>query len=100
MTDRMLSIVYEMIYYREIMTCSHTSPSTVQQSMDEVEFERGIWAAARDGEEVRLMELLRKGWDPSSMDSSGYTALHYAARAGHKDVVQVHDINCSVEKRL
>ena len=73
------------------MTCSHTSSSTVQQSMDEVEFERGIWAAARDGEEDRVMELLRKGWDPSSMDSSGYTALHYAARAGHKDVVQVHD---------
>ena len=71
--------------------CHSSSSSSTKQSLDEVEFERGIWAAARDGEEVRVMELLRKGWDPSSMDSSGYTALHYAARAGHKDVVQVHD---------
>ena len=70
--------------------CSHsTVPSSTQQSLDEVEFERGIWAAARDGLEDRVLELLRKGCDPSCQDTSGYTALHYAARAGHREVVQV-----------
>ena len=64
------------------MTCSHTSSSTVQQSMDEVEFERGIWAAARDGEEVRVMELLRKGWDPSSMTLTSSPSLASGLRPG------------------
>ena len=35
--------------------------------------------------------LLSQGVPVDSRDSAGYTALHYAARAGHKDVVQVHD---------
>ena len=56
----------------------------------ELDFERGIWAAARDGEEDRVRELLKKGTHPSQKDSSGYTALHYASRAGHMDVVQVY----------
>ncbi len=41
--------------------CSHTA----QISLDEVEFERGIWAAARDGEGARVMELLGRGTQPS-----------------------------------
>ena len=61
--------------------------------MLELDFERGIWAAARDGEEDRVRELLRKGTHPSQKDSSGYTALHYASRAGHMDVVQVEGTN-------
>ena len=40
-------------------------------------------------EEDRVRELLKKGTHPSQKDSSGYTALHYASRAGHMDVVQV-----------
>ena len=54
-----------------------------------MEFERGIWGAAREGETDRLVSLLEKGVEPSSRDSSGYTALHYAARAGHGDTVRV-----------
>ena len=71
--------------------CSHGSGSSgsTLQTLDEVEFERGIWAAARDGEGGRVLELLGRGTHPSAQDTSGYTALHYAARAGHGDVVQV-----------
>ena len=71
--------------------CSHGAQSSgsTLQTLDEVEFERGIWAAARDGEGDRVMELLGRGTHPSAQDTSGYTALHYAARAGHQDIVQV-----------
>ena len=69
--------------------CSSAPPTSTIQSMDEMEFERGIWAAARDGEEERVMELLARGVAPSCRDSSGYTALHYAARAGQLDTVRV-----------
>ena len=71
--------------------CSHGAQSSgsTLQTLDEVEFERGIWAAARDGEGARVMELLGRGTHPSAQDTSGYTALHYAARAGHGDIVKV-----------
>ena len=74
--------------------CSHSAQSSgsTLQTLDEVEFERGIWAAARDGEGARVIELLGRGTHPSAQDTSGYTALHYAARAGHGDIVQVTGI--------
>ena len=95
--------------------CCHAAPVHNQQSLDgkeltsnplipnskiwaELDFERGIWAAARDGEEERVRELLGKGTHPSQKDSSGYTALHYAARAGHMDVVQVEQSRLTTNK--
>ena len=71
--------------------CSHGSGSSgsTLQTLDEVEFERGIWAAARDGEGGRVLELLGRGTHPSAQDTSGYTALHYAARAGELETVRV-----------
>ena len=41
----------------------------------ELEFERGIWSAAMDGEEKKVEKLLKSGICPSATDSSGYTAL-------------------------
>ena len=70
--------------------CDGKSASSHRQTLDEVDFERGIWAAARDGEGARVMELLGRGTHPSVQDTSGYTALHYAARAGHGDIVKVY----------
>ena len=60
-------------------TCSCTSNSSypsVQQTLDELEFSRGIWTSALDGsyEEVETF-LERKGVHPNAVDSSGYTAL-------------------------
>ena len=44
----------------------------------ELEFERGIWSAAMDGEEKKVEKLLKSGVCPSATDSSGYTALVYS----------------------
>lgn len=40
-----------------------------------MDFERGIWQAALDGNVKRVRLLLDKGWDPDARDGSGYTAL-------------------------
>lgn len=68
--------------------CS-SKPSPYAQSLTELDFERGIWQAALDGNVKRIRSLLDKGGDPDAQDSSGYTALHYASRSGHKDVCQL-----------
>ncbi len=44
-------------------------------NMQELEFERGIWSAALDGDIVRLRGLLSSGVSPTVLDSAGYTAL-------------------------
>jgi len=63
--------------------------SLYAQSLTEMDFERGIWQAALDGNVKRVRLLLDKGGDPDARDSSGYTALHYASRSGHEDVCQL-----------
>ncbi|XP_054708821.1 ankyrin repeat domain-containing protein 39-like [Uloborus diversus] len=68
--------------------CSH-QPSACTQSLNEMQFERGIWGAAMDGDVEKVQEMLRKSIDPSMRDSSGYTALHYAARHGKQRVCEV-----------
>ena len=69
--------------------CCETKTSSTVQTLDEVDFERGIWAAARDGDKDRVRDLLSRGTEPSVRDSASYTALHYAARGGHKEVCRV-----------
>ncbi len=43
--------------------------------LQEMEFERGIWSAAMDGEEEKVRRLLGSGTSPDTTDSAGYTAL-------------------------
>ncbi|XP_050181677.1 ankyrin repeat domain-containing protein 39 isoform X2 [Myiozetetes cayanensis] len=62
---------------------------SVHQSLAEMDFERGIWAAARDGDEPRLLRLLERREDPGEPDRAGYTALHYASRNGHLGVCRM-----------
>ncbi|KAM9175187.1 ankyrin repeat domain-containing protein 39 [Mergus octosetaceus] len=62
---------------------------SVQQSLPEMDFERGIWAAARDGDEPRVLQLLERRGEPSETDTAGYTALHYASRNGHLGVCRL-----------
>lgn len=57
-------------------------PRSVQQTLEEMDFDRGIWSAACNGELGRVQNFLEKGTDPNSPDRSGYTALHYASRRG------------------
>merc|ERR1712002_576762 len=68
------------------------------QTLHEMEFERGIWSAAVDGDIKKVQKFIFKGNNPNLLDSSGYTALHYAARNGHYDVCEalisaVADVN-------
>lgn len=60
----------------------------VQQTLEEMDFERGIWSAALDGDLGRVKSFVQKPTDPSQPDSAGYTALHYASRNGHYAVCQ------------
>ncbi|XP_039279932.1 ankyrin repeat domain-containing protein 39 isoform X2 [Nilaparvata lugens] len=69
--------------------CAHAQSSTAQ-TLDEMDFERGVWSAALDGDEDRVRRLLRGGvWGVDELDKAGYTPLHYAARAGHTAVCRL-----------
>ncbi|XP_071568899.1 uncharacterized protein [Temnothorax nylanderi] len=61
----------------------------VCQTIDEISFERGIWSAALEGDVDRVNRLLREGVFVDTADSAGYTALHYATRAGHVRVCEI-----------
>lgn len=68
-------------------SCHHriAVPSS-HQTLDEMDFERGIWSAALEGNTNRIHHLLVNGTNVDSVDTAGYTALHYAARSGSVDV--------------
>uniref|UniRef100_A0A8B9HXL4 Uncharacterized protein n=1 Tax=Astyanax mexicanus TaxID=7994 RepID=A0A8B9HXL4_ASTMX len=57
-------------------SCSDHRPTpSVHQTLDEMDFERGIWSAALDGDLERVRSFLAKTSDPNIRDQSGYTAL-------------------------
>jgi len=66
--------------------CKCLPPSAVSQSLDEIDFDRGLWPAAKVGNMSRIQKLLADGKPATAQDRSGYTALHYAARNDHLDV--------------
>lgn len=68
--------------------CNCSKTTTASQSLDELEFERGIWTAAIDNDESKLRSLIDKG-QLHARDNSGYTALHYAARSGHLSICRI-----------
>ncbi|XP_042657484.1 ankyrin repeat domain-containing protein 39 [Tyto alba] len=68
---------------------SRVAVPSVHQSLPEMDFERGIWSAARDGDEPRVLRLLERRGEPSQPDLAGYTALHYASRNGHLGVCRL-----------
>nr|XP_002740656.1 PREDICTED: ankyrin repeat domain-containing protein 39-like isoform X1 [Saccoglossus kowalevskii]XP_006823946.1 PREDICTED: ankyrin repeat domain-containing protein 39-like isoform X2 [Saccoglossus kowalevskii] len=63
--------------------------SSVTQTLEEMEFERGIWTAAMSGDVEEVRKYLDKDGDPNVQDSSGYTALHYASRNGHEEICRL-----------
>lgn len=72
---------------------------TASQSLDELEFERGIWTAAIDNDEHKLRSLIARG-HLYDRDNSGYTALHYAARSGHLSICRILlDAGIGVDER-
>ena len=69
--------------------CSAKESSTTQ-TLDELEFERGIWTAALEGDSAKVRSLVNKDPDcVNKRDGSGYTGLHYASRSGHPDTIRV-----------
>uniref|UniRef100_H2ZDD3 Uncharacterized protein n=1 Tax=Ciona savignyi TaxID=51511 RepID=H2ZDD3_CIOSA len=55
------------------------------QSLDEMDFDRGPWVQASNGD-YQLRNIWKKGGEPNLRDSAGYTALHYSARNGHENI--------------
>lgn len=55
-----------------------------------MEWERGLWGSAMSGDATKCERLLAQGKvHANERDSAGYTALHYAARAGKLEVCRV-----------
>ncbi|XP_049869328.1 ankyrin repeat domain-containing protein 39 [Pectinophora gossypiella] len=73
--------------------CAHSANKSVCQTLSEMDWERGLWNAAFNGEIDRVEHLINKARNPkeavNAPDNSGYTALHYAARKGHVDVCKM-----------
>jgi len=70
--------------------CEHSQYGTLyDQSLPELEFQRGIWQAAIDNNISKVKQLLLKGVNVNCRDSSGYTALHYASRNNFFDMVKM-----------
>ncbi|KAL8574487.1 hypothetical protein ACOMHN_060157 [Nucella lapillus] len=67
----------------------HSVSTSVNQTLDELEFERGLWSAALSGQTDDVRKRLEKGDDVNARDKSGYTALHYAARNNHLEVCRL-----------
>ena len=56
-------------------SCINSTPST-QQTLDELDFTRGIWTSALNGCTSEVLNFLdAKGVSPNAPDKSGYTAL-------------------------
>lgn len=68
--------------------CSHSTGGSLTQTLDEMEFERGLWSAALENDYQRTKNLLEKGHNPSKCDTSGFTPLHYAVRGASYELVE------------
>jgi len=73
--------------------CHHNlaNPS-VHQSLDELDFERGIWnsALAGDFHDVKCkLDADKSGKVVNKVDKSGYSPLHYSSRNGHYEISEL-----------
>ncbi|EFJ46351.1 hypothetical protein VOLCADRAFT_62523 [Volvox carteri f. nagariensis] len=59
----------------------------MEQSLDELEFSRSACAAAQDGDVAKLRRILQR--NPAAISGGSYTPLHYAARGGHLEAVEL-----------
>ncbi|KAM9311217.1 ankyrin repeat domain-containing protein 39 [Gastrophryne carolinensis] len=66
--------------------CCMGAPPGVRETVQEMDFQRGIWSAAVDGDLSCVQRFIKKGTDPNLADNFGYTALHYSCRNGHLPV--------------
>ncbi|KAL3307946.1 hypothetical protein Ciccas_013530, partial [Cichlidogyrus casuarinus] len=73
----------------EIHLCNCSGhQSSLSQNLAELDFERGIWTAAINGDYDKVEDFCLKD-HTNDQDNYGYTALHYAIRHGHLNIVEL-----------
>ncbi|EGC30229.1 hypothetical protein DICPUDRAFT_158053 [Dictyostelium purpureum] len=84
--------------------CNHHQVDSVTQSLDELNFERGIWGSIINSDYKKVEQLLdKKSSLANSVDSSGYYPLHYAVRSdSNNNIVKLlldngADVNCKTQ---
>lgn len=60
--------------------CEHFGSSVATQSVEELDFQRGLWPAALNGDLNKILKLLESGRLINEKDKMGYSPLHYACR--------------------
>lgn len=55
--------------------CSNSGHFGLAQTLDEMQFDRGIWPSAVNGDLQRIQRFLSKGTHVDVADKAGYTAL-------------------------
>lgn len=55
--------------------CQTIVSGSTTQTLQELDFERGIWSAALNGDVERVEKFLTTRTDPNILDSAGYSAL-------------------------
>lgn len=66
----------------------HKQVQPAQQTLSDMEFDRGIWNAAIYNEVERVRDFIAKG-KTMDRDNCDYTALHYAARNGNEEICKM-----------
>ncbi|XP_065355561.1 ankyrin repeat domain-containing protein 39 [Calliphora vicina] len=66
----------------------HKYVHPAQQSLSDMDFDRGIWNAVIYNEVERVKDFIAKG-KTMERDNCDYTALHYAARNGNVEICKL-----------
>ncbi|XP_037927864.1 ankyrin repeat domain-containing protein 39 [Teleopsis dalmanni] len=66
----------------------HKQAAPAQQSLSDMDFDRGIWNAAIYNEADRVRNFIKNG-KCMDRDNCDYTALHYAARNGNAEICKI-----------
>lgn len=61
---------------------------SVHQTLNEMDFERGIWNAVIYNDVKKVAKFIEDG-KAMARDNTGYTALHYAARSGNEEICRM-----------
>ncbi|KAH8249780.1 hypothetical protein KR032_012321 [Drosophila birchii] len=66
----------------------HKQTQPAQQTLSDMDFDRGIWNAAIYNEVDRVRDFIKKG-QSMARDECDYTALHYASRNGNEQICKL-----------
>jgi len=68
--------------------CAHGAPKEIDQTLDEIKFEKSIFNACVIGDLEKIKLLVNKHGSSilNQQDKNGYSGLHYAARNSHYEI--------------